>query len=590
MIFIAIQCGHNSTIGLSIDGKIISVISEERITRKKNFEGFPIESLKYIKSKYLNNDFSKVNKFLIIDETGQTLNFVNQQINQKEIKSNFKYNENLNKKMLILSIYNLLPKALVRNVAKIRRKIKNKNLNLENKNRILKKIFRLFPDIAFNLNKVEFYNHHEMHALSFCYFFDNIDDELLVFTMDGEGDEISSSVSTLKDGKIKKISKNTSNNKVGYLYSQITSYLGLKPFEHEFKVMGMAPYGKSEDVSRIYSKINHLLYLDNKGNFKSKITSNLFKFEIVKFLIHEKFQNICGAIQKMTESLILSWVNFWIKKKSINKIIVSGGVFMNIKACKELLSQNEVESLFVVPSSTDDSLIFGALWKANKNQNINIKKIENLYLGRNFKNEAENFIQNNISEDRYEILKFENYQKLNDHVSDLLCKNEIIGRCYGREEWGARALGNRSIICNPSKLENVRLINTAIKERDYWMPFSPTILDIDEKKYLYNKKKFSSDFMTCLFDSTDLARKDLICAIHPMDFTMRPQVLKESQNPSYYDLISKFKNKSNIGAVLNTSFNLHGFPNVSSHQDAFFTFENSNLKYLIIENYLIKKN
>ena len=170
MIFIAIQSGHNSTVGLSIDGEIISVISEERITRKKNFEGFPVESLKYIKSKYLDDDFSKVDKFLIIDETGQTLNFVNQQINRKEINSNLKNNDNLNKKILILSIYNLLPKLLVRNVAKIKRKIKNKNLNLKKKNKILKKIFRLFPDISFNLNKIEFYNHHEMHALSFCYF------------------------------------------------------------------------------------------------------------------------------------------------------------------------------------------------------------------------------------------------------------------------------------------------------------------------------------------------------------------------------------------------------------------------------------
>ena len=141
-----------------------------------------------------------------------------------------------------------------------------------------------------------------------------------------------------------------------------------------------------------------------------------------------------------------------------------------------------------MPSSTDDSLIFGALWKANKNQNIKIKKIENLYLGRSFEDQAENFIQNKISKNQYEILKFENYQKLNEYVSDLLFKNEIIGRCYGREEWGARALGNRSIICNPSKLENVRLINTAIKERDYWMPFSPTILDIDEKNIFIIKK------------------------------------------------------------------------------------------------------
>ena len=95
--------------------------------------------------------------------------------------------------------------------------------------------------------------------------------------------------------------------------------------------------------------------------------------------------------------------------------------------------------------------------------------------------------------------------------------------------------------------------------------------------------------MTCLFDSTEIAKKDLICAIHPVYFTLRPQILREKQNPNYYNLISQFKERTGIGAVLNTSFNIHGFPNVSSHKDAFATFKNSNLKYLIIENYLIKK-
>ena len=121
------------------------------------------------------------------------------------------------------------------------------------------------------------------------------------------------------------------------------------------------------------------------------------------------------------------------------------------------------------------------------------------------------------------------------------------------------------------------------------MPFSPTILDKNEFKYLKNKKKFSAYFMTSLFDSTEVAKKDLVCAIHPIDFTLRPQILLEKHNPIYYDLIVKFEKKTGIGAVLNTSFNLHGFPNVSTYEDAYKTFENSNLKHLIIENYLIRK-
>ena len=125
MIFIAIQSGHNSTVGLSIDGKIVSIVSEERITRIKNFEGFPVESLRFIKSFYLNDDLSKVDKFIIIDETGQTLNFVNSQINKKNIIKTKNYSkENLNFKILTYLSYNLLPKFLSKNFAKIKKKIK----------------------------------------------------------------------------------------------------------------------------------------------------------------------------------------------------------------------------------------------------------------------------------------------------------------------------------------------------------------------------------------------------------------------------------------------------------------------------------
>jgi carbamoyltransferase len=590
MIFIAIQSGHNATVGLSKDGEIIALISEERITRKKNYAGFPSESLKFIKSKFLNNDLSKVNKFIFVGESGQVLKFVNNKINKKITNTKEEKNKNHNKRLLNYFLYNIFPNYITSSIGKLKRKIKDKSLNINEQKDIFLKIFKLYPDLSFDLNKLEFYNHHETHALSFGFYFDKPVKDFLVFTMDGEGDNISSSVSTFRNNKLEKLSENPVECSVGYLYSQVTEYLGMKPFEHEFKVMGMAPYGKKEDVERIYSKIKHLVKLDSNGRFTSYVPSNLYKYEFSKFFLNEKFQNICGAIQKMTEIIILEWINFWIKKKCVKNIIVSGGVFMNIKACKEILDLNTVDTLFVVPSSGDESCVFGALWKANNKENIKTKKINNLYYGINFEDKAEKFVKDNNINKKYEVLKFDNYVKLNDHVSKLLSENKIIGRCSGREEWGARALGNRSIICNPSKLENIRLINSTIKERDYWMPFSPTILDIDEKKYLFNNKKFKNDFMTCLFDSTDIAQKDLVCAIHPIDFTLRPQILRENQNPIYYDLIHQFKEKTNIGAVLNTSFNLHGFPNVSSHEDAFLTFEKSNLRYLIIEKFLIMKN
>ena len=129
-----------------------------------------------------------------------------------------------------------------------------------------------------------------MHALSFCYFADDLRKKSLVFTMDGEGDDLSSSVSIFADENLNKISENSSLYSVGYLYSQVTAYLGLKPFEHEFKVMGMAPYGKKEDVNRIYQKIKHLLEMDKDGNFKSNVVSNLFKYEISKYFYMKSFK------------------------------------------------------------------------------------------------------------------------------------------------------------------------------------------------------------------------------------------------------------------------------------------------------------
>ena len=587
MNFLSIHTGHNATVILSMNGKIISAISEERITRIKNVIGFPVNSIKFIKERYLNNDLSRIDKFIFIDKLGQDLKYLeNHKFKHKQF-GNYGW-KNKKKFFLYNSLYGIIGKKSFNAITKFKRNLNNFIQNRTNKKNILNKIFKIYPEIAFDQNKAVFYDHHEMHALSHRFFKNTDDRKNLIFTMDGEGDNLSSTVSIFENGEINKISENSKDSSVGYLYAETTNFLGMKQFQHEFKVMGMAPYGQKNQTKRIIENLEKILYLTNDGKFNSSVVSSLFKYELEKVFKYEKFENICCAVQKYTEILLTNWVKFWIKKTLINDIIVSGGVFMNIKAAKEISELEELNTLYVVPSSSDESLPFGALYKINKFYNNDVEIIKNLYLGSSFEKKLNDFI-NKIDKKKFKVEKFSDFKSVNSRVSKILSENEIVARCCGKEEWGARALGNRSILCNPAKIENIKIINSAIKQRDYWMPFSPSIISEDAEKYFHNPKKIDTRFMTCLFESTELAKKHLTAAIHPIDHTMRPQIVEQDNNEQYYDLIKQFKDKTGIGGILNTSFNLHGEPNVSSYEDAIHTLRESKLKYLLIENYLITK-
>ena len=206
-----------------------------------------------------------------------------------------------------------------------------------------------------------------------------------------------------------------------------------------------------------------------------------------------------------------------------------------------------------------------------------------LYLGPKYENEE---IEKVIHQSGF---KYEYIESINEKISTLLLEEKILGRICGKMEFGARSLGNRSILCSPNKLENVQKINQAVKKRDFWMPFAPSILDICAEKYLYSNKKLKAPFMVLGFQTTPQGQKDLISCVHQSDQSCRPQILEKSTNPKYYDLIKKFLEKSTIGGILNTSFNLHGYPMVNDPKEAIWTFENSDLDYLQIENFLVKK-
>ena len=263
---------------------------------------------------------------------------------------------------------------------------------------------------------------------------------------------------------------------------------------------------------------------------------------------------------------------------------------MNVKANKLIAEKSGCEEFFVMPSCGDESCAIGAaLWcySQSRHERLNeIQPVQTLYWGPEY---SELDIKDAV--DHFsDSINFRISNDIEKESARLLAQHKIIGRLASKMEWGARALGNRSIIANPSRLQNIQRLNAAIKMRDFWMPFAPSILWERKDNYAVSPKDVVSYHMTMAYESTPLAREHLIAALHPYDFTMRPQFVKQEHNPMYHKLIVEFEKLTGIGGVLNTSFNLHGWPIICSPEDAIQTLLNSGLDYITIDKYLIWKN
>ena len=579
MYVLGLNVGHNSTSALLKNGRIVYCVSEERFSRVKNHFGIPYQSIDFI-LKEEKIDKSKIDLIVVDDQylgSNEPLfgdNFINSYKNRKPINKIFSF---LGYKYpsLFFKYYSL------------------KNYFFYKTERKRKYVINYISEkINFPKEKIICIDHHLAHALSCCF---NLKkgEKTLIFTLDGEGSNYCASVN-LCDGKgIKVLSKSKKTASLGYLYAIATLYLGMKPMQHEFKVMGLAPYAKEHNIDKIYKKFEELFFIDDNLEFKSKFSmpfSDWFFFEKMRY---ERFDSIAGAVQRLTENLTCNWIKKTIEKTGVKNIALSGGVFMNVKANQKISELKEVEKIFVMPSCGDEVNAIGCCFFGfdkfldKNNLEISGSEIDNLYLGPEYNDEyIKNLIDRLNLKDKYNITK---PKSLNKFVANLLSKGEIVARCSGKSEWGARALGNRSILANPKHPETIKILNETIKDRDFWMPFTPTIIDIFEKKYILNNKKINASFMSITFNSKESAKEDLPAAMHPYDHTIRPQILTRKQNPDYYEIIYEFSRLTGIGAVLNTSFNLHGEPNVLTPEDALHTLDNSSLKYLAIGDYLFQK-
>lgn len=565
---LGIHAGKDSGAALVQNGKVLAAINEERIINVKHYRGIPVNSIKEVFN-ISKVDPSSVDVISIVGITDME-SFVPASKYPVFAHLYLKWNSISNSEKIKQCMYTYLTRFRKENEIR-------KNLQ----------------GIGVPLKKIVFVEHHLAHAASAYYLSQyNLDEEVLVITSDAAGDSISSSINIGHQGKITRLknSESTMPDSLGYFYSTITRILGMKANDDEYKVMGLAPYGKSEYC---LDKMKQMITIDelNPLKIKSKLQTQvpLLIKDMRELLKDQRFDNIAAATQLWFEMLMTKWISNAIKDTGIRKLACAGGNFLNVKANKKILEMEDVDDIFFCPSSGDEGTAVGAALEGYfglsaedgiKPQKVTIK---DTYWGTSFTNEQ---IKDSLQIAGL-LQKAEYIDNIDEEVGELIAKpNVIVARFNGRMEWGPRGLGNRSILANPSDFTITRSLNQVIKMRDFWMPFAPSILTSRIDDYLIDGK--ISPYMILAFDTTD-KRNDLSAAVHPYDFTCRPQTVDSNYNAEYEKVLKSFESKTGIGGVLNTSFNLHRYPIVYNPDLAIWTFNNSKLEYMALGNYLIKK-
>jgi carbamoyltransferase len=575
---LGVHDGHLATAALVKDGKLVACVSEERFSRLKNQSGLPEKAIDYV----LREGRVTSSEIDLAVLSGYDLAPIGGTVapaNDGSLREIYRTISPIRNAWGSIEYH--IP--AIQPIGNLGYKLYSRpGFNLTRKQRLKK----LTGCLGLSPSKVSILEHHYCHAYSAMYGPGWSGEDYLVMTLDGEGDEICATVNLVQDGKMKRLAVTPKKASLGWIYAEVTRYLGMKPLEHEYKVMGLAPYAQPEGVDKSYKLMRKLVTLgvSNPLIFEAPLRTNLsYRYLRHHFAAH-RFDWVAGATQKLAEDLITKWISSTIKETGVHRVALAGGVFMNVKANLRVMEIDGIEELFIFPSCGDESNPIGAAWWGYAQvTGENPEPLGDLYLGPDF---VESEIETTLKEQKLQYQKHGDIEKV---IAELISKGKVVARMKGRMEWGARALGDRSILADPSDWETVRVINNMIKQRDFWMPFAPSILEASADYYIENPKQIPAPYMIMAFNSKDLGRKQFRAAMHPYDFTLRPQIVKEDWNPTYSSLLENFKALTGIGGVLNTSFNLHGEPVVCNPSDAIHVLKDSGLQYLAIGDYLVSK-
>ena len=584
MIVLGINETHCATAAVLRDGRVVGCASEERFTRLKNDAGYPRLAID-----------------ALLEECGLTPADVDVvALAGARAASREWLNRVLHDETYAREYYGVSLPSPWRALGRRARKLGAK-LGLANPSRGKfgisqgERLGFVTDHLGIPKDRIVCLDHHTCHAAAAYYGSGFAGKDALVLTNDNSGDGLCATASTGRGLELTRHEAAPSApGSLGAFYSFVTLGLGMKFGEHEYKVMGMAPYASEKHAQRAEAALRRVFDLEDgrPALFRWQASGERYPL-LLETTLGLRFDAVAGGAQRLLEDIILRWGRLMHQRYGGGRVALGGGVFMNVKANMLIAEESWLGDLFVFPSCGDESNAVGAAYLgyldacARAGVGPAPAAFGPAYLGNRVTDEdAEAVIRARGLEGRYKIA-FQD--RIEEKIAELLVSDGVVARCAGRMEFGARALGNRSILANPSDHRVVPLINRMIKNRDFWMPFAPTILAERAADYLVNPKGLASPYMMLAMPTRPEAREALVAAVHPQDGTARPQILERTWNPEYHAVIAEFERRTGIGAVLNTSFNLHGEPVVCSAGDAVDTFERSGLPHLAVGHWLISK-
>lgn len=448
-------------------------------------------------------------------------------------------------------------------------------------------------ELGVSRERMEPVEHHLAHASSAYYTCPWPEERVLVLTCDGSGDRLSATVSVGDRGDLTRIAQISEHDSIGRLYAMVTRHMGMAPLEHEYKVMGLAPYvadgaktaAAAEWFGQLFEFRREPLTWRRRRGVPSMYSAGTF---LDRMLAGQRFDLIAAGVQRFIEDWLVAWVRNCIRETGIRKVACSGGVFMNVKANLRVLEIPELEDLYIFPSCGDESNSIGAALRlAAQMGHRHAGALGPIYYGEPITDgEADRALDAAGASGRFRSAYVNDIER---KTAEELAAGKIVARAKGAMEFGARALGNRSILARADSVGVVRTLNQIVKSRDFWMPFAPSVLAERAGEYYTKPKAVASPYMMFAFHSRPEKRAVFAAAQHPYDFTTRPQEVTVAHNADYHRLLKEYEARTGEAIVLNTSFNLHGEPMVYRARDAVDVFLRSGLEYMALGNWWVEK-
>ena len=585
---------HDSGACLIKDGNIIAAIQEERFTRKKHDASFPSNAIK--------------NCIKIAS------------IKSNDISSVVFYEKPFIKFERLLETYlAFAPKGFSSFAKAMPLWIKDK---LFQKSKLIEELNITLGENIDWKERLLFSEHHLSHAASA--YFPSPFDSAAVLTLDGVGEWCTSSLALGNKNELKIIKEIYFPHSLGLLYSAFTYYTGFKVNSGEYKVMGLAPYGRPNYTNLIKEK---LIHISDDGSFQ--LDMNYFNYATGLTMTNEKFHklfngpprspetpitqremDLAASIQKVTEDVVIKLAKNIAIETGEKNLCLAGGVALNCVANGVLSRKNIFDNIWIQPAAGDSGGAIGAAlsaWYLHYKKPRTIKHKHDAMKGGLLGPEySDDEIEKELISCGANFKKISE-EKLLDEVSSALVNQKAVGWMQGRMEFGPRALGARSIIADPRSPYMQKQLNLKVKYRESFRPFAPSILfenvsdwfdHISESPYMMlvaklkkNKQLTMTKNQEQLFGIEKLnIPRSSVPAITHVDYSSRIQTVHSDTNPLFYALISKFKEKSGCPIVVNTSFNVRGEPIVCSPTDAFRCFMGCELDVLAIGNHILYKN